>query len=171
MPQLEPVLLTVLVETARFRWFAAGIDLHGKPEPLLRSADGSLESYVTLPFDEQLSFLRHRFSGTLQRGADRLWARQQKAIQFVFVADACFVQATPELTKRLAEHMVDWMVRPPVAYFLAKPGLTVAPTVELEPVAGALSAEHTSVLQLGLSSLIAEMQSPSRWELVATPRC
>src|SRR5262249_3886796 len=80
-----PVVLLVLVETARLRWFVAALGLDGQAVPLLRSEEGDLEKYRGLAFDEQVAFLRHRFCGVLQRGCDRLWARDSKACQFAFV--------------------------------------------------------------------------------------
>jgi len=119
MTDKEPMLLTVLIETSCLRWYVAGIDLAGKPLPLLRSETGNLNPYLSLPFDDQVSFLRHRLSGVLQRGCDRLWGRQMKPCQIVFVADGPFVQADAELTARVAEHFVEWMTRPPVVFFTA----------------------------------------------------
>ena len=100
MTDKEPVLLTVLIETSRLRWYVAGIGLDGEPLPLLRSEAGNLSPYLGIPFDDQVSFLRHRLSGVLQRGCDRLWGRQKKPCQIVFVADGPFVQADAELTAR-----------------------------------------------------------------------
>jgi len=60
MTAKEPVLLTVLIETASLRWYVAGIGLEGEPLPLLKSEAGNLSPYLGLPFDEQVSFLRHR---------------------------------------------------------------------------------------------------------------
>ena len=76
MTDKEPVLLTVLIDTSRLRWYVAGIRLDGEPLPLLRSEAGNLSPYLGIPFDDQVSFLRHRLSGVLQRGCDRLWGRQ-----------------------------------------------------------------------------------------------
>ena len=171
MNDKEPVLLTVLIETARLRWFVAGISLDGKPQPLLRTDDGNIDDYLSLPFDEQVSFLRHRFSGSLQRGNDRLWGRHMKALQFVFVADGNFVDATPELTERLANHMVEWMVKPPVVFCIAEQGLNPNCEPDLKTVAGELPAEHAAALLAGLPKLFAAMSDVEPWELVPKPRC
>ena len=122
MTAKEPVLLTVLIETASLRWYVAGISLAGEALPLLKSEAGNLSPYLGVPFDEQVSFLRHRLSGVLQRGCDRLWGRQKKPCQIVFVADGPFVQASAELTARVAEHFVEWMTRPPVVFFTTARG-------------------------------------------------
>jgi hypothetical protein len=60
MTTKEPVLLTVLIETANLRWYVAGIGLNGEPLPLLRSEVGNLSPYLGVPLDEQVNFLRHR---------------------------------------------------------------------------------------------------------------
>src|SRR6266849_810917 len=109
MAAKEPVLLTVLIETAKFRWYVGGIGLDGAATPLFCSEPGNLKPYVGVPFDEQVNFLRHRLSGVLQRGCDRLWGRQLKPCQIVFVADGSFVEADSKLTRRVAEHFVAWM--------------------------------------------------------------
>jgi hypothetical protein len=116
MTDKEPALLTVLIETAALRWYVAGIDLTGRPSPLLVSEPGNLSPYLGVPFDEQVNFLRHRLSGVLQRGCDRLWSRQQKPCQIVFVADGLFVEADAALTPRVAEHFVEWLTSPPVVF-------------------------------------------------------
>ena len=54
------VILLVLVETNRLRWFAAAVGLDGRTVPLLQSAEGDLAKYQGLPFDDQVAFLRHR---------------------------------------------------------------------------------------------------------------
>ena len=90
-----PVILAVFLETKKFRWFASVIDLQGACTPLIRSAEGNLATYLELPFDEQVSFLRHRLSGVLQRTFDRIWKREQKPCSIVFVADGYFSQAVP----------------------------------------------------------------------------
>src|SRR5437764_7082220 len=104
MEPKTPVLLLVLVETARLRWFVASLGLDGRAAPLLRSEAGDLDKYLSLPFDEQGSFLRHRFCGVLQRGCDRLWGRSSKACQFVIVFDGLLPDATRTPTQAVAAH-------------------------------------------------------------------
>src|SRR5438105_1397633 len=99
-----PAVLLVLVEAAGLRWFVAGLGLDGRAAPLLRSADGDLAKYRDLPFDEQVAFLRHRFCGVLQRGCDRLWARELKACQFVIVFAGELPDPTGELVRSTADH-------------------------------------------------------------------
>src|SRR6202043_980031 len=90
----------------------------GRAAPLLRSGEGDLEKYRGLDFDEQVAFLRHRFCGVLQRGCDRLWARNTKACQFVFVFEEVLPDPTGQLTKALAGHFAEWLLKPPVAVFV-----------------------------------------------------
>jgi len=168
MTDKEPMLLTVLIETSCLRWYVAGIDLAGEPLPLLRSETSNLSPYLGLPFDEQVSFLRHRLSGVLQRGCDRLWGRQMKPCQIVFVADGPFVQADAELTARVAEHFVEWMTRPPVVFFTAARGLASQEPPVLEQVAGDLDSGLRRVLDAGLPALRDALARPDAWELVPT---
>src|SRR5947209_11105311 len=131
MDTKTPVVLVVLVETARLRWFVASLGLDGRAAPLLRSEVGDLEKYRSLPFDEQVLFLRHRFCGVLQRGCDRLWARGNKACQFVFVFEGPLPEPTGQLTASVAEHFVQWMLNPPVVVLVSADGFdTAAPRLE-----------------------------------------
>jgi hypothetical protein len=168
MTDKEPMLLTVLIETSCLRWYVAGIDLAGEPLPLLRSETGNLSPYLGLPFDEQVSFLRHRLSGVLQRGCDRLWGRQKKPCQIVFVADGPFVQADAELTVRVAEHFVEWMTRPPVVFFTAARGFASPEPPVLEHVAGEVDDALRAALDAGLTALRDALHQPDAWELVPT---
>jgi hypothetical protein len=167
MTDKEPVLLTVLIETTALRWHVAGIDLAGGPLPLLVSEPGNLRPYLGLPFDEQVSFLRHRLSGVLQRGCDRLWGRQKKPCQIVFVADGPFFAASAELTPRVAEHLVDWMTRPPVVFF-TRAGESGTRPPPLDCVAGELAAPLRTALDAGLAALADVWDRPDAWELVPT---
>src|SRR5258708_35055651 len=117
MDSKTPVVLIVLVDAARLRWLVAALGLDGALVPLLRSEDGDLATYQGLPFDEQVSFLRHRFCGVLQRGCDRLWPAGKKACHFVFLFDGILPGATEELIQQTAEHFVEWMLNPPVVVF------------------------------------------------------
>lgn len=166
MPNREPVLLTVLVETAKRRWFAAGITLRGEPVPLTCSAAGNLDPYLGAPLDEQVSFLRHRLSGVLQRGCDRLWGRSMKPRHIIFVADADFVSDRPELTQRVAEHFVLWMSNPPVAFFISTNGFAFRDPPSLQPIAGELDPADLQLLTTGLPQLVALLDQPAHWEPV-----
>jgi hypothetical protein len=160
----EPVLLVVLIETTEYAWFVAGITMTGAVHPLMRSEPENLTPYRGAAFDEQVSFLRHRLSGVLQRGCDRLWGRQMKPCQIVFVTDAPFQDASPELTQAVAEHFVQWMANPPVAFFVSHGGF--APQLsQFVKLAGDISVEHQQVLHRGLSDLSSAVGHPDLWEL------
>jgi hypothetical protein len=164
----EPVLLVVLIETATLAWRIAGVDLHGTPHPLMRSEARDLDRYRGVSFDEQVSFLRHRLSGVLQRGCDRLWGRQMKPCQIVFIADGPFPDAPPQLTQAVADHFVQWMVNPPVAFFLRRDGGSVGP---LEKTAGEFRSEQDEPLREGLAALAPMLQQSEVWEVApAKPR-
>jgi hypothetical protein len=168
MTDKEPALLTVLIETAALRWYVAGIDLTGRPSPLLVSEPGNLSPYLGVPFDEQVNFLRHRLSGVLQRGCDRLWSRQQKPCQIVFVADGLFVEADAALTPRVAEHFVEWLTSPPVVFFSTDRGFAGPESPSLNRVAGEMAALLHTALERGLNALRSDLGRPDAWELVST---
>jgi hypothetical protein len=176
MESKAPAVLVVLVEAAKLCWFVAGLGLDGAVSPLLRSEEGDLSPYQGLDFDEQVSFLRHRFCGVLQRGCDRLWARDRKACQFVFVFGGLLPGTTARLTEQVAEHFVLWMLNPPVAVFACEGGLSSCQTPPT-PLAGQLDAPLLELLVTHLAGLIAETANESAWELSAkrastwTPEC
>jgi hypothetical protein len=161
----EPVLLTVLIETAPLRWFVAGLTLDGEALPLMRSEDGNLADYAGKPLEEQVTFLRHRLAGVLQRGCDRLWARQKKPRQIIFVADAPFPDAPPELTPAVAEHFAAWMVSPPAAFLIAESGLAPTANPKLKRIAGELDPADEAALKTGLPGLCALLPKAEEWEL------
>jgi hypothetical protein len=163
-----PMMLVVLVETARLRWFVAAVGLDGQAFPLVCSEAGDLDKYRTLDFDEQLAFLRHRFCGVLQRGCDRVWARNGKACQFVFVFEGPLPEPTGTLTQALAEHFTVWLLNPPVAIFNLADSSGPDTAVRLEKLAGELAAPLEPLLHTHLGGLLAARQDPTRWEL--TPR-
>ncbi|GAA4470717.1 hypothetical protein [Novipirellula rosea] len=166
--QLAP--LVVLIDTAACCWHAATFDLSGNPIPLLRSDEGNLDPYLGQPFDEQISFLRHRIAGVLQRGCDRLFARHMKASHFVLIADGNFPEADESVTPRLAEHFVQWMMNPPVVYLRAPQGFNVQDAGDLEVIAGDFPAEIASIVQPGLSQLVALQNDAECWERIAAPQ-
>ena len=159
MDSKEPVLLTILVETASLRWFVGGIGLDGKELPLLRSANGDLSPYQGVDEAEQLSFLRHRLCGVLQRGCDRLWARQLKPCHIVFVTDGPFPRASPDLAARLAQHLKEWLWNPPVVFYTQSEA-----TPALTRLAGEIPSEFQSALDDGLPKLWQAMHQADRWE-------
>jgi hypothetical protein len=161
MDTKTPVVLVVLVESQRQRWLVAALDLDGTLVPLLRSEEGDLSLYQGLPFDEQVSFLRHRFCGVLQRGCDRLWPVGKKACQFVFLFDGVLPGTTEELIPVVAEHFVLWMLNPPVVVFtINRPGPT-----RLHQLAGSIDRNLEVVVQETLASLVAAADDSDRWVL------
>jgi hypothetical protein len=159
-----PVLLVVLVETSRLRWFVAALGLDGQAAPLLRSDVGDLEKYRDLDLDGQVSFLRHRFCGVLQRGCDRLWARGLKACQFTFVFESPLAEPTGLLTAAIAEHFTQWLLNPPVAVLVSADGFD-APAPRLETVAGGLDGPLDALLRKHLGALLAARADEGQWEL------
>jgi hypothetical protein len=166
MEQKTPVMLLVLVETARLRWFVAALGLDGQSIPLLRSEVGDLDKYLGLDFDEQVAFLRHRFCGVLQRGCDRIWARDCKACQFVLVFEGLVPDATGALTQAVADNLTQWMLNPPVAVLTA----TGAP-VRLNKLAGELDAAREELLLARLGELLTAQEDPAAWELSRKKGC
>lgn len=170
MAEKEPVLLTILIETSRLRWLAAGIGLNNQIAPLLVSHDDDLASYRNMEFDEQASFLRHRFCGVLQRASDRLWGQKKKACQFVFVIDGPFPDAPPELTVRIAEHLVQWMANPPVVFFRRGKNMSDLTNANLSTIAGEINDDWLAILTTAIPELLKTTQQTESWELVPLPK-
>lgn len=158
--------MVVLVETAALRWAAAGLTLDGQPLPLVRSEAGDLEPYLGLPFDEQVSFLRHRLSGVLQRAVNHLWARQKKPCQCVFVFESKLPHAAAELTERVADHFVQWMANPPVVAFLSEDGFSAQSAAKLTKLAGELDQPLAVPFAESVVQLFAKLSDADAWELI-----
>ena len=168
MTAKEPVLLVALLETATRRWSVAGIQLDGTVLPLMQSEPGNLDPYLGTPLDEQVSFLRHRLSGVLQRGCDRLWGRGKKPCQIVFLTDGPFAHASEELTTRVAEHFLEWMTNPPVVFFTSTTPFTPGQQAVLRTLAGQLEPARHTALNAALPGLFAALGQASLWELSLT---
>ncbi len=166
----EPVLLAVLMQPGSLCWHAAGLRRDGQTVPLLRSEENSMTEYRGLEPDAQRSWLRHCIAGVLQRGCDRLFARNMKAEHFVLIADRHFPDAPETLTEQLAEHFVQWMINPPVTYLLAPSGFVGEPPVQWQLIAGELPERIGEALHKGLPDLVVELEDPSSWELIARPQ-
>lgn len=165
MPEKQPVILSVLIETTKQRWFVAGISMDGHPVPLMCSETGNLGGHEESELDEHVSFLRHRLAGVLQRGCDRLWGRQMKPSQIAFIADADFPSAAPELTQRVADHFVAWMTKPPVVFFTCDKNWSGDEEPSLHQIAGTISdADRVSVTN-ALPALLETLDEPDHWEL------
>lgn len=162
MATREPVLLTVLIETQAQRWNVAGIPFTGRPFVLIRSQLGNLDQYLGLGFDEQVSFLRHRLAGVLQRGCDRLWGRDQKPSHILFVTDGLFAQSDPDLTHRVANHFATWMTSPPVAFYIADGGFANG---SLQLIAGEQPKGADAIVRAGIMTLSAAVAQDDGWEV------
>jgi hypothetical protein len=165
METKTPVLLVVLVETSQLRWFVAAIGPDTSATPLLRSEVGDLDKIHSLAFDEQVSFLRHRFCGVLQRGCDRLWARQWKACQFAFVFEGPFPGAADDLIRAMADHFVEWLLNPPVVVFTRTGGFDPDGGSQLNKFAGDIEPRLAEQLNARLSELLAARDDAAAWEL------
>lgn len=163
MAKREPVLLAVLIENAVQRWYLAGIDDRSNVTPLVCSEPGNLSAYIGQEFDEQVSFLRHRLSGALQRGCDRLWGRNQKPALIVFAIDELFPHASTELTQRVADHFVEWMSNPPVVFLLKEDSQSGWQTL-----VGDWSDEQREVFNKAWDNFVAAQSQRDLWELIAT---
>ncbi|MHC2068255.1 hypothetical protein ACYFX5_12395 [Bremerella sp. T1] len=167
MSTKQPVLLTVLIETASFRWYVAGIDQAGNTTPLLCSQQGDLAPYVGQSFDDQASFLRHRLAGVLQRGCDRLWGKMMKPCEIVFVADNHFADADESLTQRVADHFDQWMTNPPVIFFqIEAESKPCSP--KLATIAGEIPSDWRDALEKGFPAMVTQCGEQDPWELVAS---
>jgi hypothetical protein len=163
--QKTAVMLLVLIETARLRWFVASLGLDGRSIPLLRSEVGDLERYRGLDFDEQVSFLRHRLCGVLQRGCDRIWARNSRACQFAIVFEGLLPESTERLTQVVAEHFTEWLLNPPVAVFNSHGGSGPGEIPRLERLAGQINQPLEQILLARLGEVQAVREDPGVWEL------
>ncbi|PAY17980.1 hypothetical protein CKO51_18400 [Rhodopirellula sp. SM50] len=168
MTDKEPVLLTVLIESVTRRWSVAGITSDGRGVPLMCTEPGDFDAVVGQTLDEQASYLRHRLSGVLQRGCDRLWGRQMKPRHIVFVADEPLRRSHPDLTQRVAEHFVEWMTSPPVAFFICTDGWSGDAELTLDTVAGELDPTDQEILTKALPTLIQTLQDREAWEFAAS---
>ncbi len=170
MSDRQKAILVVLITTREFRWHAGAITADGLAVPLLRSDQANLHHYTELESDEQVSFLRHRLAGVLQRGCDRLFARHMKANHFLLIADGRFVEADPAITQRLADHFVQWMINPPITYIIANPDFEIHSADQIKVIAGTCLPEVTTVLQTGLPGLVKQIATPESWELITRPK-
>ena len=165
-----PVLMVLGVRTEQQQWFIAEVSFHGRVTPLLRSEPGNLQEHSGQAFDDQVSFLRHRLAGALQRGCDRLWGRTCKASHIVILTDGDFDPADPGLTGAVADHFHLWMTRPPVIFLQLPEFAADIPLSEHPPLAGELDADVEAALRTTLPAVIDAMDSAEQWEVVTRPR-
>ena len=169
-PEKTPSLLAVVIKSSLQQWFVAGIDMDGTVEPLVRSEPGNLDQYVGQGEDEQLSFLRHRLSGAMQRGCDRLWARNAKAARIVLIADHDLPDSDAALLPRLADHFHTWMTRPPVSFYRGHGDSTIEDLESLECLVGQPDAEQAVPLRQALPQLCQRMADSDCWEVIQKPK-
>ena len=166
MPAFASNLLLIAIETAKLRWFLVGVTPEGELLPLLRSQVGDFDNYLGAEFDDQVSFLRHRFSGVIQRGADRMIGEDRRPGRIVFLADAPFQRAGRELTDRVAEHFVQWMNNPSVVFYL---GAGQAPG-SLERLAGESDGNFDAAIDRLRPALAAAMHDSLKWDTAPRKR-
>jgi hypothetical protein len=85
--------------------------------------------------------------------------------QVIFVADASFPHADPDLTQRVAEHFVDWMTNPPVVFFVSDNGFPRNGEATLRRLAGGLDHARHDALDRGLPQLLGAIERDDGWEL------
>ena len=171
MTDKEPVLLVVLIDTAGLRWRMGEITEDGTAFPLIASQPDDLSPYRPMSFDEQASFLWHRFCGILQRGCDRLWGLREKARQFVFLIDGDFPDAPSELTTRTAEHLAQWMANPPLSFHRVSNCSAAGDWQnDLNTIAGTLPDDALEFLKTGLRKLSTDANDPDQWEEAPLPK-
>ncbi|MGB0599041.1 MAG: hypothetical protein ACPGLY_20345 [Rubripirellula sp.] len=165
-----PALLVVVVLSEKQQWFVAGISLDdGILDCLVRSEPANLDAYVGADPDEQLSFLRHRLSGAMQRGVDRLWGKDAKASRIILIADQELPNSTPELLPRLAQHLEVWLTRPPISFFCGRGKERVECFSELRCLVGQLTPIEQACLEKQLPALKQKLTVPTDWEVIAKP--
>ena len=170
MSEREPAILVVLIDTLLLRWHVGCITSKNVALPLMRSENGNLDEYRGLELDEQVSFLRHRLAGVLQRGCDRLCGRQMKASCFLVIANGRYPDAGEELSQQVAKHFVEWMLNPPITFLQTPQGFRQMQKVPLEVVAGEFSRSLQESMESGLLEFIGWLEEPDRWELIVRPK-
>ena len=91
-----------------------------------------------------------------------------KPRQIVFVVDDHFEPSNTELTQQVADHFVEWMASPSVAFFACENDWSgnIAPT--LKRIAGELEHADQEVLAGGLPQLIRAFDNRELWEIAPT---
>ena len=166
MSDRDPAWLVVLIETRELRWYAAAIGSDGQSFPLLRSDAGDLNGYADLPIDEQVSFLRHRLAGVMQRGGDRLYSRQMKVSRFLLIADGVFPTSPGGVTQQLAEHFVQWMMNPPVTFLVVPEDFAIQRDEDFRVIAGEFPPHVVTTLREHLPKLSECRSLSDHWESV-----
>lgn len=149
MTEKEPVTLAVHLDLTRRTWSVASVNVEFEVVPLVQSQPDDLAPWSEGTVDEQVSFLRHRIAGVLQRGADRLWGRQQKARLFAIAFLCEDNKAANDIVDSVAQHFCTWMLKPPVVCLRFQDDNVVQQIAantschDLDDLAGALRQIHT----------------------------
>ena len=164
-----PALLVVVIRTSAKQWFVAGSTECDPLLPLVCSEPGNLGEYVDLPPDDQLSFMRHRIAGAIQRGFDRLYAKDAKTQQIILFIDDEFPNASPNLLQRVGDHFAAWMTRPAVCCYRGT-GVKRSTSVEqLTRISGLMERLWTEQFEKSLPHLTDALDVEEIWEHVPTP--
>jgi hypothetical protein len=157
--QKEPVTLAAHLNLFNGTWSVASVNRSFEIAPLVQSHPHDLDPWCTGPFDNQVTFLRHRIAGLLQRGSDRLWGRQQKAqlftIDYFFEED----EASLEVITSVAHHFCTWMLKPPVVC------LRLDADGALNCIASNTSHDEFSDIASALQEIRTQADQPGLWEL------
>jgi hypothetical protein len=81
----------------------------------------------------------------------------------VFLADGPLDATCPALTNEVAEHFVQWMVQPPVAFFVCREGF--APGTALDLIRGNLEPSRRKALESAFANLVAALPRSEEWEV------
>ena len=167
--QKTAALLIVVIRTELQQWFVAGSTENDPVIPLVCSEPGNLKEYVDLSIDEQLSFLRHRIAGAIQRGFDRLYTKDAKAKQILLLIDDEFPSGCPALSQRLGDHFHTWMSRPCVSCYQGSAGRMPATVEQWTCLAGPMEQTERDQWDRSLPMLLDLLDSADCWEHIPTP--
>lgn len=159
MTQKEPVTLAAHLNLCDGTWSVASVNRSFEIAPLIQSQPHDLDPWRIGSFDEQVTFLRHRIAGLLQRGSDRLWGRQQKAQ--LFTIDYWYEEneASLAVVTSVAQHFCTWMLKPPVIC------VRLSADGALDCIATNTSYEDLSDIASALQEIRIQAAQPDLWEL------
>ncbi len=163
MTEKEPVTLVAHLDLSSEFWSVASVNSSFDVAPIIQSQPSDLEPWGDGTLDEQLSFLRHRIAGILQRGTDRLWGRQQKAQLFVVGFRCDDNPATREVVAKVSEHFCTWMLKPPIIC------LCVQGDGTLECIASNTASDEYGSFAAVLQEIRTLANESELWELAPPP--
>lgn len=163
MTEMEPVTLVAHLDLPNESWSVASVNSSFDVAPIIQSQPNDLAPWSDGTLDEQLSFLRHRIAGILQRGADRLWGRQQKAQMFVVDFRCDDNLATREVVAKVSEHFCTWMLKPPVIC------LSIQQDGTLDCIASNTSSDEFGSFAAVLQEIRTLANQTEHWELAPPP--